>query len=333
MKAAFLEKPGKLNIKEIEEPACGNDEVTVHIKATGVCGSDLHYFKEGRVGTNVVKGPHILGHESAGEIVEVGKNVLSLTVGDRVTIEPGVPCLRCGFCLSGRYNLCNDIHFLGAPPYHGTFREYVAHHSLFVHKLPENVSFQEGAFVEPLSVGYNAIKKAGVSPGESVLIIGAGTIGLSCLQMVKNAGAGFTAISDIDEYRLLIAKKLGADKAILAKKEKIEPLSYDCVIEATGAGESYAIAVEAIKKGGRIVVVGMSNTPASFDFMSLLRKEAPLFTVYRYANCYKPVLNLLEAEKINVGEMVSHVFSLDDIEKAFLTAEDPSENKMKILVE
>jgi L-iditol 2-dehydrogenase len=333
MKAAFLEKPGKLHIKEIDEPACGNDEVVVHIKATGVCGSDLHYFKEGRVGTNVVKSPHILGHESAGEIVEVGRNVSSLTVGDRVTIEPGVPCLRCGFCLSGRYNLCNDIHFLGAPPYYGTFREYVAHHALFVHKLPENVSFEEGAFVEPLAVGYNAMRKAAISPGESVLIIGAGTIGLSCLQMARIAGAGHTAISDIDEYRLGIAKKLGADEIIAIKKDTVEPLRYDCVIEATGIAESYAIAVEAIRKGGRIVVVGMSNTPANFDFTALLRKEAPLFTVYRYVNCYKPVLNLLEAEKINVGAMVSHVFSLDDIEKAFLTAENPSENKMKILVE
>jgi len=333
MKAAFLEKPGKIFIDEIKNPVCGDDEVIVKINATGVCGSDLHYFKEGRVGANVITTPHILGHESAGEVVETGTRVNKFKLGDRVTIEPGVPCLHCEFCLTGRYNLCNEIRFLGAPPYQGTFREYIAHNALFVHKLPDNVSFEEGAFVEPLAVGYHAMDIGKISSGESILITGAGTIGLTCLQMAKIAGASEVTVTDIDEYRLEIAKKLGADETIIADKEEVGELRFDCVIEATGNIELYSLAIAAIKKGGRIVVVGMSNIPASMDFMTLLRKEAPIYTVYRYVNCYQPVLRLFKAGKLNVIDMVSHRFLLSDIDKAFEAAGDPAVDKMKIIVE
>lgn len=333
MKAAFLEKPGNIVLKEVEVPKCGEDDVLVRIKATGVCGSDLHYFKEGRVGANIVTEPHILGHESAGEIVETGGNVSNLQPGDRVTIEPGVPCLHCELCLSGRYNLCSSVRFLGAPPNHGTFREYIAHPALFVHPLPEGVSFTEGALVEPFAVAYHALGKAGIKPGESVLIIGAGTIGLSCLQMVKIAGAAIVDIVDIDQYRLETAKKIGADNCVDAAKGCVEENSYDCVIEAAGVPESYQLCVDSMKKGGRLVLVGMSNTPTKTDFMTMLRKEAEVFMVYRYANCYKPVLKLLEAGKINSSAMVSHHYPLGEIQQAFMTAEDPSVDKLKIIIE
>ena len=332
MKAAFLEKPGVLKLKEIENPSCGTDEVVIRVEATGVCGSDLHYFKDGRVGTNIVREPHILGHESSGEVVEVGGGVTNLRVGDRVAVEPGVPCLQCSFCLSGRYNLCGGIRFLGAPPNHGTFCEYIAHKSLFVYKLPDNISFQEGAFVEPLAVGYNAVKKAAVSPGESVLISGAGTIGMACLQMAKISGAGYVAVSDINDYRLAIAGKLGADAVINLSVRELPSDAFDCVIEATGVAELYSSIIGSLRKGGRIVLVGMSNEPAVVDLTAMLRKEASLLTVYRYANHYPPVLELFKAGKIDVKSMISHQFPLEDIEEAFAAADDPSSNTMKIII-
>jgi len=188
MVAAFLERARVLSVHEIDRPMCGNDEVLVRIHSTGICGSDLHYYKEGRVGTNVITDPLVLGHESSGEVVGIGSEVSHVILGDRVTIEPGVPCLKCEFCLAGRYNLCNSVKFIGAPPYHGTFREYVNHKGLFVHKLPDSVSYEEGACVEPLAVGFHSVSRAGIRPGEKVLITGAGPIGLIAMMFARLAG-------------------------------------------------------------------------------------------------------------------------------------------------
>ncbi|TFG64326.1 MAG: NAD(P)-dependent alcohol dehydrogenase [Spirochaetales bacterium] len=295
MKAAFLDKPGSLIIKDVDIPVFADDEVLIRIRATGICGSDLHYFREGRVGTNVIRTPHILGHESTGEIIETGKAVKNLKKGDRVAVEPGVPCLRCDHCLRGRYNLCNEVKFLGAPPNHGTLREYIAHKSLFVHKLPDNLSFAEGAFFEPLAVGYNAIVKSGIKPGESVVITGAGPIGIVCLMLAKLAGAARITILDVDRYRLKIAESMGANETLLPEEAKAPSPVHDCVIEATGTEEGLTLCVEYLKKGGRMVLVGMSNSPVSLNTIALLRKEAAIYTVYRYANYYQPVLELFRA--------------------------------------
>ncbi len=333
MKAAFLTRPETLILEDLDDPICGDEEVVVEIKASGLCGSDLHYFKDGKVGTNVVTEPHILGHESAGEIVECGKNVNTLRKGDKVTIEPGVPCLRCSHCLTGKYHLCNSIRFLGAPPNHGTFRSLLAHNALFVHKLPEGISYLEGAFVEPFAVAFNAIVKAEVKPGESILITGSGTIGLVILQLARIAGASWITVADLDEFRLGIASNLGADEVVTRIGEDLEPSKYDCVIEATGDGRIYDCVVGGVKKGGRVVIVGMSNSPATVDFTALLRKEAKLLTVYRYANYYQPILKLFEAQRLKVEEMVSHRFSLAEIDRAFLTAVDKNQNTLKIMIE
>jgi L-iditol 2-dehydrogenase len=333
MIAAFLESPGKLSIKEIDKPDCGNGDALVKIRATGICGSDLHYFKEGKIGTNVVREPHILGHECSGEVVAVGAEVDHLKSGDRVTIEPGVPCLKCELCLTGSYNLCNEMKFLGAPPNHGTFREFISHKGLFIHKLPNNISFAEGTFVEPLAVGYNAVSKAGLRPGAKVLITGSGPIGIACMMLCRIAGAGHVTNTDINDYRLDIAGRLGSDRTINVRKLETPSNEFDCVIEATGESEVYPTLVQSVKKKGRVVIVGMSNSVSRVDFTALMRKEVTIFTVYRYANFYQPVLKLLDLGKIDVKCMVSHQFSLKAIMKAFKIADNPAENKMKIIVD
>jgi L-iditol 2-dehydrogenase len=333
MIAAFLERPGHLSVKEVDKPEYGSCEALVQIRATGICGSDLHYFKEGKIGANVVEEPHILGHECAGEVVAVGAEVDHLKPGDRVTIEPGVPCCMCDLCLSGNYNLCNDVKFLGAPPNHGTFREFISHRGTFIHKLPDNISFVEGTFVEPLAVGYNAVTKAGLRPGAKVLITGAGPIGIACMLLCRIAGAGHVTITDINDYRLNLAARLGSNRTINVRELDTPSNEFDCAIEATGESEVYPTLVQAVKKKGRIVIVGMTNSVSCIDFTALMRKEVAIFTVYRYANFYRPVLKLMELGKIDVDCMVSHQFPLKAIMKAFKIADNPSENKMKIIVE
>lgn len=333
MIAAFLERAGKISVKEVDDPEYASDEALVKIYATGICGSDLHYFKEGRIKNNVVTEPLVLGHETAGEIVAVGSDVNHLSPGDRVTIEPGIPCRKCDLCLTGSYNLCGEVKFLGAPPTHGTFREYINHKGLFIHKLPDSATLEEGALVEPLAVGYNAVTKAAIRPGERVLVTGSGPIGLTCMLFCRIAGAEHITITDVDDYRLKMAESMGADVTVNVQRQRLPDNAYNCVIEATGSADVYPSIPEAVRKRGRIVVVGMSNTAPSVDLTAMMRKEAALYTVYRYANCFQPVLRLLEAGKIDVKNMVSHRFPLNDIAEAFRVADDPTQDKMKIVID
>jgi L-iditol 2-dehydrogenase len=252
-------------------------------------------------------------------------------LGDRVTIEPGVPCLKCEYCLTGRYNLCNSVKFIGAPPHHGTFREYVNHKGLFVHKLPDSVSYEEGACVEPLAVGFHSVSRAGIRPGEKVLVTGAGPIGVLVMMFARLAG-GEVTVSDVDDYRITVAGEMGADETINSGNHELPMNTYNCIIEATGNTKIYPSIIGALKKGGRLVIVGMSNTAPTVDMTALMRKEAEIITVYRYANCFHPVLRLLEKGRIDVKALVSHRFPLTGIADAFNFVDDPSQNKVKVMV-
>lgn len=174
MKAAILEKTKKIVIKEIPKPNCSTNKVLIKIKEVGLCGSDVHYFNHGRVGNFIIRKPIILGHERSGIIEEVGNDINNFKKGDRVAIEPGIPCYKCEYCRIGKYNLCDKVIFMATPPYDGAFTEYLEYDPNFVYKISNNVSFTEAALAEPLSVAYSCIKKAEIKPGESVCIFGAG---------------------------------------------------------------------------------------------------------------------------------------------------------------
>ena len=211
MKAAILEKPKIMKIKDIPIPKYSDDEVLIRIKEVGVCGSDVHFYNTGRIGDLAkMDGPIILGHESSGIVEKVGKNVKDFKPGDRVSIEPGVPCYKCENCKKGNYHLCDDIAFMAIPPYDGAYREYIAYDPHFIYKISDNLSFSEAACVEPLSVGYSCVINANVEAGDSVCILGTGPIGLASLDLCKAMGASKIFISDINDYRLSIAKKHGA---------------------------------------------------------------------------------------------------------------------------
>ncbi|XP_011502408.1 PREDICTED: sorbitol dehydrogenase-like [Ceratosolen solmsi marchali] len=242
----------RLEQTEIEEP--NESEVLLKIACVGICGSDVHYLENGRIGDYVVEQPMIIGHESSGTVIKLGSAVQNLKIGDRVAIEPGVPCRICVFCKRGRYNLCKDIKFCATPPVHGSLRRYYKHAADFCFKLPDNVSFEEGALLEPLSVGVHACKRANVGIGSSVLILGAGPIGLATLLAAKAMEAKLVVISDLIEYRLNIAKKLKADQTyiidnIFKENENINNIHKlfngqpDITIDTSGTESSIRLAI------------------------------------------------------------------------------------------
>jgi len=340
MKAAFLEKPGQLAVQEVPVPACPEDQLLIRVREVGICGSDLHYYNEGRVGDNVVREPHILGHESSGEVAEVGRLVRGFRPGDRVAIEPGLPCLACPRCLEGRYNLCPHVRFLGAPPNHGAFREYFTHDPRFVYQLPGQVSFTQGALAEPLAVAHNAVEKAGLRPGDTVLIVGMGAIGFSCLEMARAAGAARVIAVEPQENRRAKALELGAALAldpragdVVARVTDFTGGSLcDCAIEASGSEEGVGQAIRSLRKGGRIALIGLGLAEARIPYGEIMKKEALLAGVYRYANDYRPVLDLLAAGRLDGEAWVSHRFPLSEIRQAMETARDPGVAKLKMMI-
>jgi L-iditol 2-dehydrogenase len=341
MKAAFLYKPGDIRIEEMDIPTPKNDEALIKIKAVGVCGSDVHFFEVGRIGDFVVREPLILGHECAGEIVEIGKNVEKVKVGDRVALEAGVPCRKCDYCRLGRYNLCADVTFLATPPFHGAYREYMAHTEDFLFKLPDNMSYEEGAMIEPLSVGTYAAERGGVNIRNTVAIIGAGTIGLMTLQSVKARGATDVIITDLEPFRLELAKKFGATHTVNAKEvdavQKVLELTNggaDVVMEAVGAPVTIQQTIKMAKPGAVIVLIGMPTVDdIPLRVVEAICKEVDIRTIFRYANSYKPAINLVSKGKIDVKSMITTRFPLDKVQEAL---EYPSKHPgtcIKVMVE
>jgi L-iditol 2-dehydrogenase len=324
MKAAFLYKPGDIRIEEMDIPTPKDDEALIKIKAVGVCGSDVHFFEVGRIGDFVVKEPLILGHECAGEIVEVGKNVKDVKIGDRVAIEAGVPCRRCEYCRLGRYNLCSSVTFLATPPFHGAYREYITHPEDFLFKLPDNMTFEEGAMIEPLSVGTYAAERGGVNVRNTVAIIGAGTIGLMTLLAVKARGATDVIITDLEPFRLDLAKKLGATQTINARENDAvqKVLEYtnggaDVVFEAVGAPVTIQQAIKMARPGAVVVWIGMPTVDdISIRIVEAICKELDIRGIFRYANAYKPAIKLVSKGKIDVNSMITTRFSLDEVQEA-----------------
>jgi len=340
MKAAILYKPGDVRIEKINIPKIKLDEVLVKIKAVGICGSDVHYFKHGRIGDYIVEKPLILGHESAGEIVEIGKEVNNWRIGERVTLEPGVPCRKCKFCKEGRYNLCKDIVFMATPPVDGAFTEYLAYPADFIFKLPDSLSYEEGAMMEPLSVGVYAVKRGNVEPGKTVAILGMGTIGLATLQAARAFGASKIIVSDIEKLRLDFAKKFGADYVLDATDvdivediKKIAKRGVDIVIETAGAVTTCQDSISIAKRGGIVVLVGLADeNKFNLDVSKIISKELDIKGIFRYANMYQTCINLVTAKKVDVKAMVSKYFALDETLKALKYADENKAKSIKTMI-
>ena len=325
MKVAVMLGVGKMGFEERDIPKAKDDEVLVKLEYVGICGSDLHYYETGAIGDYVVKPPFVLGHEPGGTVVEVGKNVKHLKVGDRVALEPGKTCGHCEFCKTGRYNLCPDVVFFATPPVDGVFQEYVAHEADLCFKLPDNVSTLEGALIEPLAVGFHAAIQGEAHLGQRAVVMGAGCIGLVSMMALKARGVSEVYVVDIMEKRLEKALELGATGVINGAKEdvleRVKELTggagMDLVIETAGTEITTRQAIHMAKKGSNIVLVGYSKSGEMTLPMSLvLDKELTFKTVFRYRHIYPMAIDAVAAGKVNLKGIVTDVFGLDEAQKA-----------------
>ncbi len=325
-RAAYMTGIKKIEMRDIEVPELREQDVLVKLEYVGICGSDVHYLEHGKIGDFVVNGDFILGHECAGTIVEVGGAVKNLKVGDRVALEPGITCGHCEFCKTGRYNLCPDVEFLATPPYHGSLMNYIAFPENMCFKLPDNITTKEGALVEPLAVGMHAAMQGNVKLGNSVVILGAGTIGLVTLLACKAYGATEITVVDVIPKRLDYAKKLGATAVInaletdvFAEIDKLTGKSgVDIVIETAGSAKTISQTPYLVKNGGTIVLVGLAPQDIiEFNFAKIMAKEAQIKSVFRYRNIYPVAIKAIAQGIIDITGIVTHEFDFEDTDKAF----------------
>ncbi len=337
-KTAYMTDPYTLSLKEVPMPIPGPTDVIVNIEYCGICGSDVHYYKEGRIGDYIVEGEFTLGHETAGTITQVGSQVKDLKVGDRVALEPGITCGKCEFCKQGKYNLCPDVVFFATPPVQGALQNYVCHPADMCFKLPDNVSTKAGALVEPLAVGMHACKQGDVTLGDSVVILGTGCIGLVTLLSAKALGASNVIVVDLFEKRLEFAKKLGANHVINAKTENVLERIHqllgdrgaDVVIETAGAVPTIKETPYIAKRGGTIVLVGLASSKTiEYDFSEVMNKELTIKSVFRYRNLYPTCINAIADGTIDVEQIVTHEFSFEDSKLAFDTVIKDAQNVVK----
>ena len=258
--AAVLYAPHDIRIEERPVPKPGPSEVLIEIKAVGVCGSDVHYYEHGRIGSYVVRQPLILGHESAGVIVDVGEGVNTSRIGERVAIEPGIPDGVCEQCRSGHYNLCPNVRFFGTPPIDGAFTNYVTVPASFAYRLPDQLSDEEGALIEPLSVGLWACRKAQLQGADRLLITGAGPVGLLTMKVALELGATQITMTDVSPQRLEMARKLGATRTVNVAKESLADagVGADVLIECSGNQKALMDGIRSLRPAGKAVAVGMS---------------------------------------------------------------------------
>jgi len=340
-----LQKPLSVTFEDRPTPSLDSPyDVLLQVNYTGICGSDIHYWQHGRIGHFVVKDPMVLGHESAGTVVQVGDKVRSLKEGDKVAMEPGVPCRRCVRCKEGKYNLCADMAFAATPPYDGTLAKYYTLPEDFCYKLPAGVSLEEGALMEPLAVAVHITKQSGVKHGDSIVVFGAGPVGLLCCAVAKALGASKIVSVDIQENRLEFAKKYAATAtfvpAKVAAKENADRLvrendlglGADVAIDASGAEPSVQTAIHVLRMGGSYVQGGMGRDEITFPIMAACTKELTVKGSFRYGSGdYQTAVDMVASGKVDVKSLITRKVSFEDAEQAF---EDVKAGKgIKVLIE
>lgn len=330
--AAVLARPGSIVLEDRPVPRPAAGEVLVEVRAVGVCGSDVHYFKEGRIGPFVVESPLVLGHEAMGVVIACGSSVSTLQPGDRVALEPGVPCGHCPACLGGHYNLCPGVRFLATPPVDGAFCRYVAHDARFAHRVPDSVSDDAAALLEPLSVALWASWKGGIKVGDRVLVTGSGPIGLLATAVARAAGAAEVVVSDIFPERLALAARFGATSTVDAGQLSEARPDANVLIECSGSPSALDDGLNCVLPAGRAVMVGMSAETQIRVPMSLVQsREITLTGTFRYANTYPAAIALVAAGAIDLDRLVTGHYRLDQVAEA-LTAGSRDRSAVKPVV-
>ncbi|WP_175905587.1 NAD(P)-dependent alcohol dehydrogenase [Burkholderia seminalis] len=342
MKALVLERTRELALRDIDLPQqVGPGDVRIKVHTVGVCGSDVHYYVHGGIGPFRVDAPMVLGHEASGTVVETGAAVTHLRIGDRVCMEPGVPRLDSPATLRGLYNLDPDVRFWATPPVHGCLTPFVVHPAAFTYRLPDNVSFAEGAIVEPLSIGLQAAKKAAMKPGDLAVVIGAGTIGAMTALAALAGGAARVILADVVPEKLAL---FAGNPAVTTVDVRTRPLAdavaeasggwgADVVFEASGSANAYAGLVDLMCPGGCAVLIGMPVAPVPLDVVALQAKEGRIESVFRYANIFPRALALIASGAIDVKPFISRTFPFSEGVRAFEEAASGQPRDVKIQIE
>ena len=341
MRAARLHAKHDLRIENVERPHPGLGEVLIRVERVGICGSDVHFFLEGHVGSMNLLKPHVPGHEFCGIVAEVGPGVSDLDIGDRVAGNPVISCGSCELCQEGMPNLCLNPKYVGTPPWPGAMQEYFAHPAEFCLRLPEDLSSTSGALLEPLAVAIHSVDAAEIHPAYSVAVIGCGPIGLFLLQMSRLSGAVDVYASELMEARLAAARGFGVTEVFDASKVDIvkEILTatngrgVDVTFEAAGFAGSLAQSVRVTRRGGKVIVLGTPNHSVSADPTELRHREMKLEWTRRFLQRdYSRALKLVSRGIVDVEDLVSHHFSLESAPQAFETLVNGKES-IKVVID
>ena len=342
LKAAVLYGMNDLRVKDVPCPQVTMDnEVLIKVGSVGVCGSDLHYYKEGKLGIFTVTQPTILGHECAGYIVEKGKEVQDLKVGDKVVVEPGAPCRKCDFCKGGRYNLCKEMTFLGTPPTNGCLVEYLKISADSVYPISTDMTIEEGAMVEPLAVGMHAVERGSVKLGDSVAILGCGTIGLMTLQAARLGGAIQIIAIDVIRERLELARQLGATEVINGSSgdtvKKVKSLTggegVDVTFECAGNDKTVIQCLQIVRLGGVVALVGApSKNIFPVNMWDCVVREYDIRGVNTYVNIFPRAIASIVSRRVQVKPLITHRFPLEQITMAYNTAYEQKEKAIKVII-
>ncbi|OQM44665.1 alcohol dehydrogenase [Anoxybacillus sp. UARK-01] len=341
MKAAVMNQPFDIEIKEIPVPEVKGNEVLVKVMAVGICGSDLHYYEHGKIGRYIVEKPIILGHECSGIVVAVGEDVTKLKVGTRVAIEPGVTCGQCEYCKQGRYNLCPDVEFLATPPVNGAFVQYIKHREDFLFPIPDELSFEEAALNEPFSVGIHAAKRVQLQPGSTVAIMGMGPVGLTAIAAVRAFGASTIIVTDLESNRLEAAKRLGATYTInILEKDPIGEIQrvtdgkgVDVAFETAGNPKALQTALKAVKRGGKLAIIGLpAQDEIALNVPLIADQEIDIYGIFRYANTYPQGIQFLRSGQYDFKSLITDRYPLEQTKEAMERARTNKRESLKVVV-
>lgn len=339
--ALVLERQHELSLRDIDLPmTVPPGHVKISVDTVGICGSDVHYYTHGRIGGFVVREPMVLGHEAAGTVVEVGEGVSSLKVGDRVCMEPGIPDLESRAARLGIYNVDPAVRFWATPPIHGCLTPEVVHPANFTFKLPDNVSFAEGAMVEPFAVGLQAATKARITPGDLGVVVGAGPIGIMVAIAALAGGCAKVIVGDLMPEKLEIAGRYpGIVPVDIRETSLVEAVNAesgnwgaDVVFEASGSPRAYDNLIEIARPGGTVVLVGLPVDPVAFDVAGASVRELRFETVFRYAHQYDRAIAMFASGKVDLKPLVTETFPFSESIAAFERAAEgrPGDVKLQI---
>ena len=347
MKSLVMERKMELSLRDFPEiskaeETLGPRDVRIKLHTVGICGSDVHYYTHGKVGPFEVTEPMVLGHEAAGTVIEVGSEVTNLSIGDRVCMEPGIPDATSKAARLGMYNIDPAVRFWATPPVHGVLRPTCVHSADFTFKLPDNVSFAEGAMVEPLAVGVHAATKARVKPGDVAVVMGAGPIGLVTALSALAAGCARVFVTDLAKKKLEIAASLspaitpvhaGTDDLSAIVMAATENWGADIVFEATGASKAAAGVFQPLAPGGCVVFIGGQADPIAYDAGAAMVREARVENIFRYAHVFPRCVGMLASGAIDVKPLITRKFDFNDSVRAFEIAASAPVADVKMQIE